>query len=335
LPISLYFGFCTGVFSHNHNHCPTFKSKRLNSIFAAWLSVFYGYPTFAWIPTHNLNHHKFVNRNGDATVTWRHTNENTWLVASTYFFVSAYHQSVPIREYIGKARKNPRLFRQILIQYATTAVGHAALLALAIAMHGLRRGALVYVFAMGIPSFFALWSMMFINYIQHVHTDPWSAHDHSRNFVGKLGNFLVFNNGFHTVHHENAGLHWSKLAERHAEIEHAIHPALKQQSIWGFCLRSYLLGAFSPRFRTTQVGRAASDPPDGDSMRAPARATRPPWCPRIDAPLPDRHRALRPRRRSRVPPSSCAAPGARPGDAPPVRGAPAARRVVGANRSGG
>ena len=25
---------------------------------ATWISVFYGYPTFAWIPTHNLNHHK-------------------------------------------------------------------------------------------------------------------------------------------------------------------------------------------------------------------------------------------------------------------------------------
>ena len=78
--------------------------------------------------------------------------------------------------------------------------------------------------------------MIFINYIQHVHADPWSEHNHSRNFVSKLGNWLVFNNGYHTAHHESAGLHWSKLPEAHAKIAHLIDPALNQQSIFGFCL---------------------------------------------------------------------------------------------------
>jgi beta-carotene hydroxylase len=268
LPISLYFGFCAGVFSHNHNHCPTFKSRRANAIYANWLSVFYGYPVFAWIPTHNLNHHKFVNKAGDATITWRHTNANTWTVASSYFFISAFWQSDPIKQYVGKARRENRgLFRTIVMQYSVVAAAHVGLLALAILLHGPVRGLLVYAFAFGIPSFFALWSMMFINYIQHVHCDPWSLHNHSRNFVSKIGNFLVFNNGLHAAHHENAGAHWSKLPEYHAEIEAMIDPELKQQSIWGFCLKSYLLGAMSSRFRTRQIGRAPFDPPDGRPVR--------------------------------------------------------------------
>ena len=82
--LSGYFALACGVMAHNHNHCPTFSSKRSNEIFAAVISVFYGYPTFAWIPTHNLNHHKFVNRAGDATITWRHTNAHNALVAFTY-----------------------------------------------------------------------------------------------------------------------------------------------------------------------------------------------------------------------------------------------------------
>ena len=49
LPLSLYLGFCAGVFSHNHNHCPTFKSRRLNAIYSAWLSIFYLFPTYVWI----------------------------------------------------------------------------------------------------------------------------------------------------------------------------------------------------------------------------------------------------------------------------------------------
>ena len=68
-PVSCYLALCAGVMAHNHNHCPTFHSRRMNNIWGHWLSLFYGYPTFAWIPTHNMNHHKFVNRAGDATIT--------------------------------------------------------------------------------------------------------------------------------------------------------------------------------------------------------------------------------------------------------------------------
>jgi hypothetical protein len=41
---------------------------------------------------------------------------------------------------------------------------------------------------------------MLFNYEQHVHTDPFSKHDHSRNFVSPTLNFLLFNNGFHAAH---------------------------------------------------------------------------------------------------------------------------------------
>ncbi|MDP9036628.1 MAG: fatty acid desaturase, partial [Myxococcota bacterium] len=59
-PLALYMGFCAGIFAHNHNHCPTFVSRTANEVFAMWVSVLYGHPIFAWIPTHNRNHHKFV-----------------------------------------------------------------------------------------------------------------------------------------------------------------------------------------------------------------------------------------------------------------------------------
>ena len=135
LPLTLYLGFCAGVFSHNHNHSPTFKSRSVNAFYSAWLSVFYGFPTFAWIPTHNLNHHKYVNKAGDATITWRYSKKNTWLVASTYYFVSAYWQADVIKEFIAKAKSGNRpLYRQIVAQYATLAGAQMALLGLAIAV---------------------------------------------------------------------------------------------------------------------------------------------------------------------------------------------------------
>jgi beta-carotene hydroxylase len=267
LPLSLYFGFCAGVFTHNQNHCPMFKSRRANTFYAAYLSIFYGFPTFAWIPTHNQNHHKFVNKAGDATITWRYSKKNTWLVASTYYFASYSWQGKVLSDYVEKAKAtNKPLHRQIIAQQVTVFGGQALLLALGVVLYGWK-GLLVWAFGFGISAFFATWAMIFINYIQHVHCDPWSEYNHSRNFVSKLGNWLVFNNGYHTVHHESAGLHWSKLAEAHAKVAHLIHPELNQSSIFGYCLKAYLLGVFSERYRTKQIGRAPYDPPDGSAVK--------------------------------------------------------------------
>jgi beta-carotene hydroxylase len=263
-PLSCYLALTAGVIAHNHNHCPTFRNRRMNIIFGNVLSSFYGYPTFAWIPTHNLNHHKFVNRAGDATITWRHTNAHNWLVASTYFFVSSYWQSEPIKDFIRKAKaNNRRLYHQILREYVLWVGVAVGTLALAIALHGLRRGLLVWAFATLIPAVFALWTIMLFNYIQHVHTDPWSEHNHSRSFTSPTLNFLLFNNGFHAAHHENPGSHWSLLGGLHAQIAGQIDPSLQQRSMWLFFLRTYVLALFNPRFGTRQVGRAPFDPPDG------------------------------------------------------------------------
>ncbi|HEY4012193.1 MAG TPA: fatty acid desaturase [Polyangiaceae bacterium] len=262
VPLTLYTGFCAGTLAHNQNHCPTFVSKRMNAFYEAWLSVFYGFPTFAWIPTHNLNHHKFANRRGDATITWRVSKKNTWVVASTYFFVASYAQREAIDAFVRRAkRERPRLARTIAVQKATVACAHAALFALAVTLHGWALGALVYACSFGATAAMGLWGMAFINYVQHVDCDPWSAHDHSRSFVGSLGNWLVFNAGFHAAHHENPGLHWSKLPEAHGRIAHLVDPELCQRSLLAFCVRTYLLGAFDERFRTQQIGRAAYDAP--------------------------------------------------------------------------
>ena len=92
---------------------------------------------FAWIPTHNLNHHKFVNKAGDATITWRYTKKHNWTIASTYYFVSAYWQGSVIKEYIAKAKaNNPSLYRpRSAGQYATLIGAQVSLLALAIFLH--------------------------------------------------------------------------------------------------------------------------------------------------------------------------------------------------------
>lgn len=274
-PLSLYFGVSAAVIAHNHNHCPTFVGRRANLWFGNVVSVFYGYPTFAWIPTHNLNHHKLVNKAGDATITWRLSNRHNLFIAATYFFVSAYYQRIPTGEFVKRARENnPRLLAMIRTQIAFWACAAIGLLLLALVLHGPRGGLQIWFFATVLPAVFALWTVHLFNYEQHVHTDPWSKHDHSRNFVSPVLNFLLFNNGYHTAHHESAGTHWSQLPALDAPLAAHMHPSLRQKSVWWYWFKQYVLAPLFPRLGTTQVGRAPFDDPAADDRAADAAAAR-------------------------------------------------------------
>ncbi len=211
-----------------------------------------------------MNHHKYVNRAGDATITWRHSNKHTVLIAATYFFVSSYWQSTPIQSYIRKAReRNPSLYRRIIFQYVFFVVTHLVLLGLAVSMYGTRSGIYLYAMAFLLPAFFALWTIMLFNYEQHVHTDPWSEFNHSRNWDGKLLNFFLFNNGLHTAHHETPGVHWSNLRPLHDQLAPHIDSRLIHRSMWAYFFRQYIVASFFPAYGTQQVGRAPCDPPYG------------------------------------------------------------------------
>jgi len=258
--LSFYFAISAAVIAHNHNHCPTFASKRANAWFSYLISFFYGYPTFGWIPTHNLNHHKHVNKPGDATITWRFSNRHNALIAVTYFFVSAYYQSEPTKQFIERAkRSNPALYRMITKQVTAYAVMHLTAFGSALLLHGVRTGLYVWAFSVGLPAVVALWTVHLFNYEQHVHTDPWSKYDHSRNFTSPLLNFLLFNNGYHTAHHEHAGTHWSLLPAIDAELAPHMNPALRQKSVWWYWFKQYVLAPVFPSLGTTQIGRAPWD----------------------------------------------------------------------------
>ena len=263
--LSFYFAISAGVIAHNHLHAPVFKQSALNELFGGWISIFYGYPTFGWIPTHNLNHHKFVNKPGDATITWRFTNKHNYLVAASYFFVSSYYQSGPIKEFLKKTKeKRPVYFRQIVLQYIGLYGTQAVMLGLGMYLYGVWPGITLWLFTLGLPALVSLWTIMTFNYEQHVHTDPWSNYDHSRNFTGRLLNFLLFNNGLHTAHHDSATLHWSELPAAHEKIAAKIHPQLKQRSLWWYWCKQYLLAPVFPRLGSVQLGRAPYQPPEGE-----------------------------------------------------------------------
>ncbi|HEX3656481.1 MAG TPA: fatty acid desaturase [Pirellulales bacterium] len=270
LPLTCYFGIACGTITHNHNHCATFVGRRMNHAFGHILTLFYGYPTIMWIPTHNQNHHRLVNRPGDATITWRYTNKHNLWVASTYFFVSSYFQSEPIKQYIRRAKLHNRpLYGRILFQYSIWLGYLALMLGLGLWLHGLRTGFLVWFAAVVVPPFCSLSMIMFFNYVQHVHADAWSERDHSRNFTGKIFNYLFFNNGYHTIHHDHPGMHWSLLPAAHARIAASVDPRLNEGNLAWFLVKQYVLAWIWPKYGTQQLGPEPLDAAAAAALMAP------------------------------------------------------------------
>jgi len=240
----LFMSVAVSVMTHNHNHLPMWQSKTLNTLTDWWLTVFYGFPIFAWIPTHNKNHHRFNNRGGDDSITYRVSERNNFLTLITYPTISGYYQQRAIFGYLKDLKANNKeKFWLCISQYVILFLWIAGALLLD------WQKALLFVI---VPQQVSLFSVLIFNYVQHVHANEESEWNHSRNFTGFL-NFMLFNNGYHTIHHHKAGLHWNKVPEAHAEIEQNINPILLERSFWWYIVRCYILSIFIPKFRTNSM----------------------------------------------------------------------------------
>jgi fatty acid desaturase len=122
-------------------------------------------------------------------------------------------------------------------------------------------GALFFVV---LPQLWGARGILRINLIQHDGCDVKSDWNHSRNFVGSVFNWLMCNNGYHTIHHNRAGLHWSVLAAQHErECVGRIDPRLDEPSMALYLLRTFVLRVSPPeRSRASCTApRGAPQPP--------------------------------------------------------------------------
>lgn len=243
--LCLYLAITVAVIAHNHNHVPMWNNQTLNTLTDYWITLFYGFPVFAWIPTHNRNHHKFNNREGDHTITYRLSEKNNIFTLLSYPTISSYYQQSPIMGYLRDLwKRNRSKFYQSVFQYVALAIF------LLVAFMLDWKKAVLYIV---IPHQVALFSVLIFNYIQHVHADEESDYNHSRNFVSPLTNWMLFNNGLHTVHHQKANTHWSELPAAHAKVEHLIDKSLLERGFWPYIIRAYIIAPFVPSLRTVSM----------------------------------------------------------------------------------
>ncbi|MCB0531173.1 MAG: fatty acid desaturase [Saprospiraceae bacterium] len=230
---------------HNHQHLPMWTVKWLNVFTDNFLTVFYGFPVFAWIPTHNSNHHIHINKEPDYTKTYMVSEKNNLLTLLSYPSISGVKQQKAVGSYfLNLYKSDRRKFFFHLLQIISLVAW--VLIALIIDWEK----AILYVI---IPQQLSLFTVLIFNYIQHIHADEESEFNHSRNMTGSVLNFLLLNNGLHTVHHISPGLHWSKLREKHDKIADKIDPRLNENNFAWYLFRVYFLGLFSASFRTQNM----------------------------------------------------------------------------------
>jgi fatty acid desaturase len=230
---------------HNHQHLPIWYNKTANIITDNILTVFYGFPIFAWVPTHNANHHVHVNKEPDYTKTYMASEKNNLFRLLTYPTLSGIVQQKAVGQYLlGLYRKKNRNFYLHVLQIVSLVIW--VVVALVIDW----QKALLYVV---IPQQISLFTVLIFNYIQHIHADEESEYDHSRNMTGAVLNYLLLNNGYHTAHHTYPGTHWSGLKDEHNKLAHHIDPRLNENNFAWYLLRVYLLGIFIPSFQTDNM----------------------------------------------------------------------------------
>jgi fatty acid desaturase len=250
--LTCFFSFFGAVATHNTIHSPIFTSRFLNRVFQVVLTLTYGNPVSSYVPGHNLSHHKHTQSRRDVMRTTK--TRHKWHLLNGLFFI--FHVAGSImngdrRYFMAMFKRNPPWARQMALEWL---ILHGTYLALAIVDW---KKFLFYVF---IPHKYAAWGIITMNLLQHDGCDENSEYNHSRNFVGKLVNWWTYNNGYHSIHHVEPGLHWSLLpAEHEKRIAPFIHPNLDQQNFLAYIFRTFIW----PGQRVTYEGKPLVLPEEG------------------------------------------------------------------------
>ena len=252
LVLTCWFSFFGAVATHNTVHSPVFKARWMNRAFQVALTLTYGHPVSAYVPGHNLSHHKHTQSRRDVMRTSK--TRYSWHFLNGLLFMSKVGKDIffaDMRYFKAMYGRNRPWFRQMILEAVVFLGSMGVLLALD------WKKFLLYVL---IPHQYAAWGIITMNLLQHDGCDEKSEWNSSRNFVGKMVNWWTYNNGYHTIHHIEPGLHWSLLPAEHAKrVAPFIHPNLDQKNFPAYLFRTFFL----PGGRVTYLGEPLVLPPEG------------------------------------------------------------------------
>ncbi len=231
IPVLWYFTFANCVINHNHQHRRIFRSRALNKIFDLLLTLAKGHSATTVVVPHNANHHRFSGSPGD------------WIIVD---LAGSGPGILRLLRYIWRAslamarqRRMPDAPRLSAVRGRQLRVERLVLILWVGCLLWLNPRVTTYSI---LPAWgLSMLSLVGVNLLQHDGCDPFSKYNHSRNFVSRVGNWLLFNNGYHSIHHTHPSMHWSLLREAHLrEIAPRIDPSLIEGSVLNFLFTRYL-----------------------------------------------------------------------------------------------
>ena len=242
-----YFSFAGACITHNSMHLRTFKGETEEVLWRYALSLVYGHPTSTFVPGHNLSHHRHTQSRMDPMRTTKVRYKWNWVNLVMFQPSVAWDVfKMDVRYMALKKHCGDSYFWSCAQEWLVLGLTQVFLACLNV------RKFAVYVY---VPHLFAQWAIVSINLLQHdgCETDDEKIINGSRNFTGWWLNWLTFNNGYHTMHHMNPTLHWSKLPRAHEYfVRGKIHPNLEQE-----CMTTYAYRAFvCPGKRVDYLGEA-------------------------------------------------------------------------------
>ncbi len=255
-----FFSFFGAVITHNTIHCPVFVSRGANRAFQVVLSLTYGSPVSAFVPGHNLSHHKHPQTPRDVMRTTKVRSQ--WNLPNMLLFVPIVALAIMKNDSAYTAAMKGR-HRAWFRQYRLEKIAVIGVTLLLFVLDWQK--ALIYWL---VPHIYAAWGIIGMNYLQHDGCDVDHPYNHSRNFVGKFVNWWTFNNGYHGIHHRTPGLHWSLLPEAHArDFAPYIDPRLDQRSLFLYLVRTFIWPGRRKTF-------------DGKPVELPEENGDEPWIPK-------------------------------------------------------
>lgn len=201
--------FIASIINHNHMHCRIFRDNALNILLNLALSIARGHTATGIVIPHQLNHHIEVGSDRD----WIRPNLSGpgigWRRLPRYVTFASINMMIQRTKPAAPVLPSQRL-RSLRIEKAFL----FAAIALA-AVHDWH----VFLLFNALPWLLGLSMLVAVNLLQHDACSPTMLLGESRDFTGTLGNWLFFNNGFHTAHHWRPAAHWSKLPALHLELQ--------------------------------------------------------------------------------------------------------------------
>jgi fatty acid desaturase len=234
IPVIACSSFIQLISTHNAMHAPVFFEKRANRIWQCVLSLGIGYPVSVFVPVHNLSHHLGLQTPRDILRTTEVRHRWNLLNLIHHMVMGTVHLHLLHLAYLGEMRRSrPKWFAQVRWEALAVVayLGAAAALAGPLAMLAVVWG----------PCVIGQLLIVGFGYVQHDGCDADSEHHHSRNFLSPIFNWFIFDNGYHTVHHDHPALHWSRGRDAHRDdVVPDLDARLDERSLIAYLWRAFI-----------------------------------------------------------------------------------------------